>query len=674
MPHSRQRAALSGWLRIILVCFATTGLTHAAAFDSVFFDAKGVPEGSLEGMIEGEGTSEGVAEGTPEGEGAIDGEGQLEGEGITEGALEGELEGAAEGIVEGGVEGSAEGEFEGSIEGMMEGEGEAVDPLTEVVYVRRDAVLPVGLESDGLSWETAFSSLQEGLDAAASLGRPEVWVARGVYLLENTVDGTLRLQPGVAVYGGFRGDETARSQRDLLRNVCVIDGSRSDAGQPTLHVVQGAEGARLDGFTLRGGVGDGGGLLAQGVTMSVWNCIFRDNRASRFGGGLLAVGGADVALIDCVFRDNTADINGGGLSASNATVTMQNLLFYRNATGGNGGGAYFGVGANAFLGSCRFTENTAADGAGLASAGSTSLRLSGCWVGRNTASLLGGGAQFVNTASVALVNSVFSLNRADIHGGAINNQETSPLIAQCTFSGNRAQERGWTIYNQGASSPNIVNTIIANTGGGEIIGNFDTGQPVINYSLIEGLPAPGTQNLSGDPRFIDEANEVYGLGSGSPAVDTGRDVSAEPFGGEANDYVGNPRGVDGDGFGAISGDGSEYDLGAFEAPFNGSVPDSREVPKPEHSADVNQDFVFDLSELLRVIQLYNAGGYGCNPATEDGFEPVGDASDCDPHSSDYEGGDFILTLSELLRTVQLFNLRGYYLCPGLNEDNFCGAV
>ncbi|MFM1920811.1 MAG: hypothetical protein RLZZ303_2445, partial [Candidatus Hydrogenedentota bacterium] len=227
MSNPCQKAPLSGCLLVIMVCLAAASLSHAAAFDNALLNAKGLPEGalegegapegSLEGILEGEGTSEGVAEGAPEGEGALDGEGLLEGEGAAEGLLEGEIEGGAEGSVEGGFEGSAEGEFEGNIEGMMEGEGEAVDPLTDVIHVRRDVVLPEGFEADGLSWETAFATLQEGLDTAANLGRPEVWVARGVYLLENTVDGTLRLQPGVAVYGGFRGDEAARSQRDLLR-------------------------------------------------------------------------------------------------------------------------------------------------------------------------------------------------------------------------------------------------------------------------------------------------------------------------------------------------------------------------------------------------------------------------------------------------------------------------
>lgn len=617
-------------------------------------------EGSIdgEGSLEGEGSIEG--EGTIEGEGVLDGEGNAEGEGASDG--EGSVEGQVDG--EGNIEGEGSIDGEGSLEG--EGEGEFVDPLTDVIYVR---VAATG--GDGLSWETALGSIQAGVDLADALGRPEVWVGRGVYVEGGDADGELRLQPLVALYGGFRGDETARTQRDFIRNVCIIDGSASNAGEPADHVVVGAEGARLDGFTVRGGAGDGGGLLVQGVAMSVWNCIFRDNVGGRFGAGALALNSATLTVIDSVFRDNSSELNGGGLSASNASVFLQGVLFYRNTTGGSGGGAYFGTSASVSMGSCRFTENLATNGGGLATSGALELTLNGCWIGQNAATQIGGGAQLVNTANATLMNSVFSLNDSTVHGGGLNNQTSSPLISQCTFSGNTAVNRGATLYNQLASSPVIVNTIFANNTG-ELIGNLDSSQPVISYSLAEGTLLPGDSNVSGDARFVDEANEVYGLRSTSPAVDTGLDTSASEFGGVTGDFVGNPRGADGDGFGAITGDGSEYDMGAFEAPFNGAVGDSREVPKPEHSGDVNEDFVFDLTELLRIIQLYNAGGYGCALETEDGYEPNGDNALCDPHSTDFADGDFVITLSELLRSLQLFNLGGYYLCPGVTEDNFCG--
>lgn len=94
------------------------------------------------------------------------------------------------------------------------------------------------------------------------------------------------------------------------------------------------------------------------------------------------------------------------------------------------------------------------------------------------------------------------------------------------------------------------------------------------------------------------------------------------------------------------------------------------------SADTNADRVIQLSELLRLIQLYNAGRYYCaenSGSTEDGFTtaPPLNEPDCVTHSSD-KNGDKALGLSELLRGIQFFNLEGYTYCEEESpEDGFC---
>ncbi len=102
---------------------------------------------------------------------------------------------------------------------------------------------------------------------------------------------------------------------------------------------------------------------------------------------------------------------------------------------------------------------------------------------------------------------------------------------------------------------------------------------------------------------------------------------------------------------------------------------------PAHSADWHggQDNDIDLTELLRVIQFYNSGGYHCaetGEASDEGFLPgppvAGDAEDtaCAPHSSDYNAQDWDIGLSELLRVIQFYNSSGYYPCAE-GEDGFC---
>ncbi|HPO14090.1 MAG TPA: hypothetical protein PLI09_11640 [Candidatus Hydrogenedentes bacterium] len=88
-----------------------------------------------------------------------------------------------------------------------------------------------------------------------------------------------------------------------------------------------------------------------------------------------------------------------------------------------------------------------------------------------------------------------------------------------------------------------------------------------------------------------------------------------------------------------------------------------------HTADQNADHVINLTELLRVIQLFNSDGLHCEDGTEDGFAPgLGDQS-CAPHNSDYALSDWTISLSELLRLIQFYNVAGYHAECG-TEDGF----
>ena len=105
-----------------------------------------------------------------------------------------------------------------------------------------------------------------------------------------------------------------------------------------------------------------------------------------------------------------------------------------------------------------------------------------------------------------------------------------------------------------------------------------------------------------------------------------------------------------------------------------------EEPEPEiHSADTNANLQIEQDELLRVIQLYNAGAYHCvaeSNASEDGYSPgSGINYECTPHHSDYNPQNWHIGLSELIRLIQLHNADTYHYCGLETEDTFClGAV
>ncbi len=95
-----------------------------------------------------------------------------------------------------------------------------------------------------------------------------------------------------------------------------------------------------------------------------------------------------------------------------------------------------------------------------------------------------------------------------------------------------------------------------------------------------------------------------------------------------------------------------------------------EILQP-HSADQNKDWHINLSELLRVVQLYNLGEYHCDELGEDGYAPGTGDRNCVPHSADCNPQDWKINLPELLRLIQLYNIGAYYPCPNHSEDNYC---
>ena len=163
----------------------------------------------------------------------------------------------------------------------------------EVWFVDKDN--ETGFEG-GRSWLAAFTTIQEGIDAAFADGGGEVWVAEGVYDnsrvspftsgVETRNTGSVQLMSGVDLYGGFLGTEGDRDARDAVLSPTIIDGSTSREGEPALMVMIGANNVTLDGFTLTGarandiGYVIGGGIRMFQHSMDIANCTFENLSAT----------------------------------------------------------------------------------------------------------------------------------------------------------------------------------------------------------------------------------------------------------------------------------------------------------------------------------------------------------------------------------------------------------
>lgn len=223
-----------------------------------------------------------------------------------------------------------------------------------IVYVSQDG----DDDDDGLSWATAFRTVQTALDWAASEPVDQIWVAAGTYYpdegygqTDDDQSATFEMVPGVTVYGGFSGGETSLDQRfDIGGNPTILSGyilasdtnPMPDAGH-SHHVVKGADGAVLDGFIIRGGYVDdgtagGAGLYCLNSSPTVRNCVFTLNWAAgeRCGGAIWTGGDSSPILVNCTIAGNYAEGNnaGGMYHSSTGTLRLTNCTVADNVGDG----------------------------------------------------------------------------------------------------------------------------------------------------------------------------------------------------------------------------------------------------------------------------------------------------------------------------------------------------
>jgi VCBS repeat-containing protein len=367
-----------------------------------------------------------------------------------------------------------------------------------IVYVDKDATGA----NDGSSWADAYTDLQPALRAAQA--NTEIWVAEGTYKpTTGTTDrrATFLMKSGVALYGGFAGNETQRSARNPSRaaNNTTLSGdlAGNDRGNPadfanhvenSYHVLvaSGTDAtAVLDGFTVRGGNADaggsdfgnnnGGGMYNDAGSPTIRNVTFTSNRS-----GLFVAGGAG---------------SGGAMYNSNGgRPTITNATFSSNLSTGSGGGIYNASGSSPTVTNALFSGNTANNGGGIADVFSNSTVVNSVFTGANTSS--GGGVAVVRQSSA----------------------EGSPptSVINSTFSGNGATGGGFAALNNNGDLV-IRNSILWGGGTNQIFNTFSLGgYTSVEHSIVQGGYS-GDGNSNRDPKF---ANDLR-LQPNSPAVNAG---------------------------------------------------------------------------------------------------------------------------------------------------------
>jgi predicted outer membrane repeat protein len=425
------------------------------------------------------------------------------------------------------------------------------------------------------SWANACT-LQEAI--FLSFPGDEIWVKAGRHIPHvNDRTVSFNLKNGVAIYGGFAGAETQRSQRKPAVNITILSGDLNgddngftNNGENSYHVVKASStdsSTILDGFTITSGNADGdftsgGGMLNNGGSPTLTNTTFSNNFAIDDGGGIYNDGGSPILtnvtfsnnstiydggsgggmfnsnsnpkLTNVIFSDNSAS-SGGGMSNFISTVALNRVIFLSNFAFNTGGGMY-DANSVTTLNNVTFTGNQGNyGGGGMFNFGGRST-LNNVTFSNNSSLYNTGGGMSNSSSDPILTNVTFSANSADFSGGGMYNTESNAMLKNVTFSGNSANDGGG-MYNLNSSLA-LINTIIANSPSGGDCVNDSSGLSDWTYNnLVEdpsntcGLTNGADGNIIGaDPKLGTLANNggrtrTHALLPGSPAIDAGRDAN-----------------------------------------------------------------------------------------------------------------------------------------------------
>lgn len=441
-----------------------------------------------------------------------------------------------------------------------------------VVYVKWDSPGPT---FDGTSWDTAFHTVQAGLDAAAP--DDEVWVARGTYVE------CITLKDGVQLYGGYAG---TGEMRDIGVYITVLDGNGVASVVTSLPGVTITAG--IDGFTIQHGTGTlvddvdpyGGGILCRASSPQISNNRLISNSA-YYGAGIYCESGSPAILNNHILSNSTSDNSGwgGGIHCRGSSPTVRGNKIEVNQAGfgggiccsygssptitdnticgniggyvvGSGGGIYCSDSAPTIAGN-RISGNITweGNGGGIYCNGSYTAIITGNTITRNTA-YYGGGLDVSSPASI--VGNTISENIAvedaggircqyyspsivgnqiinnttgrQARGGGVFCSSSSPTITGNTIIGNGAYDGG-AVYCWG-SSPTLSNNILAfnvsgvcNAGGGlpALRNNCVYGNTEYGYSGV----SAGSGDISSDPLIASLAYGNMHIQCSSPCIDTG---------------------------------------------------------------------------------------------------------------------------------------------------------
>lgn len=438
-------------------------------------------------------------------------------------------------------------------------------------------------DNDGTSWAGAKQTIGNAIATAEPLGC-EVWVRTGTYRPGYSRTHSIQLVSNVAVFGGFSGTENFRNERNFNAYPTILTGdvayTPADPADDAYHIVLGADGALLDGFTITSanteGAEDecGGGVLNNGVSPLLRNLNFSDNLTPSTGADICNRSASPV-VDNCNFTNSRGTSSGGGFGISmyqqGGSATIRHSVFiaidggrgsaagilnegqlliedseFRSLNIRDGGSAiYNNTGANLTIKRTLFMDNSVnSSGSGASDGGAIytngNLKIVDSTFANNSGGA--GGAIGVSAGSVTIVGSRFVGNSAGIGtGGAITVHAGALNIANTLFANNTANAyaetsgSGGAIYMGGGGVNAVNNTFVGNTaevdlnthtGGGALYLGSNSINDVTNC-LFWGNTGPNADDIQFDATAVLQLTSST-FGAGYPCYPTAGCTTVDP--------------------------------------------------------------------------------------------------------------------------------------------------
>ncbi|MBA3483532.1 MAG: hypothetical protein H0T51_17130, partial [Pirellulales bacterium] len=222
----------------------------------------------------------------------------------------------------------------------------------------------------------------------------------------------------------------------------------------------------ISSLTITGGdVSGSGGAIRNVENLTLTSSVITGNAATGSGGGLYNSGATSFMTLNGVAVHNNKSRYGGGILNQGGTVSITGGAINDNLVTGNGGGIQNNFGRLAVANSTISGNSGGIAGGGILSYFDDGTTVSGSTISGNSA--IAGGGIWTRYSTVTVTSSTISGNYSSSHGGGIYCLESTLNLKQSTVAANRTDSdnngtgRGGGIFETGASTVNLEQTIVA---------------------------------------------------------------------------------------------------------------------------------------------------------------------------------------------------------------------